>query len=238
MVAAAAGIVLALGLRAAFGWTGWLTAFFTAALLFILALTGWSFAVEGRRRAKDRFASTLIYASFVAAVVPLVLILGYIVIRGLPAFHLNFFTHSMAGVTPNDPGGGVYAALLGTLEQVGLAAVVALPIGLFTAIYLVEYGSGLFTRLVTFFVDVMTGVPSIVAGLFVYTFLLLGSGHRPFGAAGSLAAGHPDAAGGGARVGGDAQARPAGPARGQLCPRRPPAGARLPRSCCPQRSRG
>ena len=188
-LAGAAGVLLALALKAALGWTGWLTAFFTAALLFIVLLTGWSFAVEGKRRAKDRFASTLIYSSFVAAVVPLVLILGYIVYKGLPAFNIHFFTHSMNGVTGDDPGGGVYAALLGTLEQVGLAAVVALPVGLFTAIYLVEYGRGLFAKMVTFFVDVMTGVPSIVAGLFVYTFLLLGTDARPFGAAGSIALG-------------------------------------------------
>ncbi len=136
--------------------------------------------MEGRRRAKDRLASTLVYASFVAALVPLILILSYIVVKGLPAFNVRFLTHSMSGVTAADPGGGVYAALLGTLEQVGLAAVLALPLGLFTAVYLVEYGKGLFARLVTFFVDVMTGVPSIVAGLFVYTFLLLG-------AAGSIA---------------------------------------------------
>lgn len=188
-VSGAAGVLLALALKAGLGWTGWLTAFFSATVLFIALLTGWSFAIEGKRRAKDRFVSTLIYSSFVAAVVPLVLILGYILYKGLPAFDINFFTHSMNGVTADDPGGGVYAALLGTLEQVGLAAVVALPIGLFTAIYLVEYGRGTFARLVTFFVDVMTGIPSIVAGLFVYTFLLLGTGSRPFGAAGSIALG-------------------------------------------------
>jgi len=183
----AAGVVLALAAKAGLGWTGWLTAFFSAALLFVVLLTTWSFAVEGRRRAKDRLASTLVYASFVAALVPLILILSYIVVKGLPAFNIRFLTHSMSGVTAADPGGGVYAALLGTLEQVGLAAVLALPLGLFTAVYLVEYGKGLFARLVTFFADVMTGVPSIVAGLFVYTFLLLGSDVRPFGAAGSIA---------------------------------------------------
>jgi phosphate transport system permease protein len=182
-----AGVLLALGCKAVLGWTGWLTAFFSAAIFFAAVLTTWSFAVEGRRRAKDRLASTLVYSCFVAAMVPLVLILSYIVVRGLPAFNINFFTHSMNGVIGEDPGGGVYAALLGTLEQVGLAAVISLPIGLFTAIYLVEYGRGTFARFVTFFVDVMTGVPSIVAGLFVYTFLLLGTDHRPFGAAGSFA---------------------------------------------------
>jgi phosphate transport system permease protein len=187
LMAAAVGIVLALALKFLLGWTGWLTAFFSAALLFVIALSVWSFSVEGRRRAKDRFASTLIYSCFVAAMVPLVLILGYIVVKGAPAFSLDFFTHSMNGVNARTPGGGIYAAILGTLEQVGIAAVIAIPIGLFTAIYLVEYGKGGFARAVTFFVDVMTGVPSIVAGLFVYSFLLLGTGLRPFGAAGSIA---------------------------------------------------
>lgn len=186
LIAGAAGVALALALKFLFGWTGWMTALFSAAALFIIVLTAWSFSVEGRRRAKDRFASTLIYACFVAAMVPLVLIIGYIIAKGWPALSGTFFTHSMNGVGSR-PGGGLYHALMGTLIQVGLAALIALPIGLFTAIYLVEYGKGKFARSVTFFVDVMTGVPSIVAGLFVYTFLLLGTGLRPFGAAGSLA---------------------------------------------------
>src|SRR5690349_14022589 len=80
--AGAAAVVLAMGLRWLLEWTGWGTAFWTAAVLFVLGFTAWSFAIEGRRRAKDRFASTLIYASFVAAVVPLVLILFYIGVKG------------------------------------------------------------------------------------------------------------------------------------------------------------
>jgi len=68
--AGAAAVAVALGLRWLLSWTGWATAFSTAALLFVIGFTAWSFSVEGRRRAKDRFASTLIYASFVAAVVP------------------------------------------------------------------------------------------------------------------------------------------------------------------------
>jgi phosphate transport system permease protein len=185
--AAVVAVGLALAAKFGFGWTGWMTAFFTAVALYIILLSAWSFSVEGRRRAKDRFASTLIYSCFVAAVVPLVLILSYIAVRGFPAFSADFFTHSMNGVGPDTPGGGIYAALIGTLETVAIAAIIALPVGIFTAIYLVEYGRGKFARSVTFFVDVMTGVPSIVAGLFVYTFLLLGLGARPFGAAGSIA---------------------------------------------------
>ena len=178
---------LAVGLKFLLDWTGWYTTFFTAAALFVIILTSWSFSVEGRRRAKDRFATTLIYSSFVCAIVPLALILGYIAVKGVPLFTADFFLKSMNGVTSRQEGGGVYAALMGTLIIVGIATVIALPIGIFTAIYLVEYGCGKFARTVTFFVDVMTGVPSIVAGLFVYTFLLLGFGMRPFGAAGAIA---------------------------------------------------
>jgi len=92
-------VVLALGLRSLLDWTGWYTAFFTAAVLFIVILTAWSFSVEGRRRAKDRFATTLVCSSFVAAIVPLVLILGYIGIKGISVFSADFFLKSMNGVT-------------------------------------------------------------------------------------------------------------------------------------------
>ena len=157
--AGAGGVAVALGLRWLLSWTGWGTAFWMAALLFVVGFTVWSFAVEGRRRAKDRLASTLIYASFVAAVVPLVLILFYIGVKGFSVFSADFFTKSMSGVTSREEGGGLYHALIGTLELVAIASVIALPIGIFTAIYLVEYGRGTFARAVTFFVDVMTGVP-------------------------------------------------------------------------------
>ncbi len=185
--AAVAAVVAAVGLKLLFEWEGWYTTATTAAVLFVVGFTVWSFVIEGRRRAKDRFATTLIYGSFVAAIVPLVLILVYIGVKGFSVFSVDFFLRSMSGVTSRQEGGGLYHALIGTLEIVAIATVIALPIGIFTAIYLVEYGRGKFARTVTFFVDVMTGVPSIVAGLFVYTFLLLGFGLRPFGLAGSLA---------------------------------------------------
>ena len=70
---------------------------------------------------------------------------------------------------PNDAGGGVYHAIIGTLEQALVTSLIAVPLAVLVAIYLVEYGRGMLARLVTFFVDVMTGVPSIVAGLFIYT---------------------------------------------------------------------
>ncbi len=179
-IAAVAAVVLAVGAKYGLGWTGWFTCFFTAVLLYVIVLSAWSFSVEGRRRARDRLASTVIRSCFVGAMVPLVLILVYIAQRGVPAL-----SHAFGA----DDGlrSGILAAIVGTVEQVGIAAIFSLPLGIFTAIYLVEYGTGRFARAVTFFVDVMTGVPSIVAGLFVYTFLLLGLGARPFGFAGSIA---------------------------------------------------
>lgn len=187
LLTAAGSIAAAVALRTGLGWTGWMTTAAAAIVLHIVALTAWSLAVEGRRQAADRVATIAISACLVAAVTPLLLVLGYIAVNGAPALSVDFLTHSMNGVTGAQPGGGVYAALLGTVQQVGLATVIAVPIGILTAIYLVEFGRGRFAKAVTFFVDVMNGVPSIVAGLFVFSVLLLGFGIRPFGAAGSIA---------------------------------------------------
>lgn len=187
LLTAAGSIAAAVALRTGLGWTGWMTTAAAAIVLHIVSLTAWSLAVEGRRHAANRAATIVISACLVAAVTPLVLILGYIAVLGAPVLSVDFLTHSMYGVTGAQPGGGVYAALLGTVQQVGLATVIAVPIGILTAIYLVEFGRGRFAKAVTFFVDVMNGVPSIVAGLFVFSVLLLGFGMRPFGAAGSIA---------------------------------------------------
>jgi phosphate transport system permease protein len=184
---AAGAVAVALALRTGLSWTGWMTTAAAAIVLHVVALTAWSLTTEGRRHAADRAATIAVSACLVAAVTPLVLILGYIAVLGAPALSWDFLTHSMNGVTGARPGGGVYHALIGTVQQVGLATVIAVPIGILTAIYLVEFGRGRFAKAVTFFVDVMNGVPSIVAGLFVFSVLLLGFGMRPFGAAGSLA---------------------------------------------------
>jgi phosphate transport system permease protein len=159
-----------------------------AALLFLVILTGWSFSVEGRRHAKDRLATTLIYTSFVIAVIPLVAILLSVIVEGVQALNIGFLTHSMRNIDPREKGGGIYHALIGTLEIVGIAALIGIPIGILVAIYLVEYGrGGRLARAISFFVDVMTGVPSIVAGLFVYTGFVLTLGFERSGFAGSLA---------------------------------------------------
>jgi phosphate transport system permease protein len=124
----------------------------------------------------------------VLAATPLVLIIWYTVKEGIGALSADFLTHSMFRINPEEPGGGIYHAIVGTLIQSLLATVIAAPLGVLAAIYLVEYGGGRrFARLVSFFVDVMTGVPSIVAGLFIYAFWILALGFQKSGFAGSLA---------------------------------------------------
>ena len=122
------------------------------------------------------------------ALVPLVAVLGYTIVKGIGKFTGQFFTTSMRGVGPLDTSGGILHAIIGTLEQVGLASLLSVPLGLMVAVYLVEYGkNGRFAQYLRFLVDVLTGIPSIVAGLFVYTFWVIGL-HQGFsGFAGALA---------------------------------------------------
>jgi phosphate transport system permease protein len=108
--------------------------------------------------------------------------------NGLARFDLEFLTHSMRNIGARDVGGGAYHAIIGTLEQVLLASLISVPIGLLTAIYLVEYGQGgRLGRAISFFVDVMTGIPSVVSGLFILAFWILVLGMPFSGFAGGLA---------------------------------------------------
>lgn len=157
------------------------------AVLFAVGLTALSRVVEGGRRSTDRLATTLVGGAFLLALVPLVSVLYTVIARGYGRFDLTFFQKSNAGITARDPGGGAYHAIVGTLEQVGIATLIAVPLGLLTAVYLVEYGRGFLARLVSYVVDVMTGLPSVVAGLFVLAFWVLALGQGFSGFAGSLA---------------------------------------------------
>jgi phosphate transport system permease protein len=144
--------------------------------------------VSAGRKLKDRAVHVLVYVAFALAVVPLLSVLWTVLSKGIKRFDLEFFTHSMNAIGGNDTGGGAYHAIVGTVEQVLLASIIAIPIGVLTAIYLVEYGrDGRFAKVVSFFVDVMTGLPSIVAGLFILAFWLLLLGFSYSGFAGALA---------------------------------------------------
>ncbi|MGW1773594.1 phosphate ABC transporter permease PstA [Streptomyces sp. NPDC002104] len=158
-----------------------------AAALFVVITYTASSIVENRRQAKDRVATSVVWVCFVLALVPLLSLLWTTISRGMKVLDGDFLGHSMNGVTSFEAGGGVYHALLGTIEQVALATAISAPIGLLTAVYLVEYGKGSLAKAVTFFVDVMTGIPSIVAGLFILTTWILMLDFGPSGFAGSLA---------------------------------------------------
>lgn len=124
--------------------------------------------VSGRRRLTDRVMRTLVGVGTVIALIPLILIIFYLLKKGLGALSGSFFTTDPTGNYFGNQG-GVRSAILGTLEIVALASLIAIPIGIGVALYLTEYGKqSRFAGTVRYFVDVMTGVPSIVFGLFIY----------------------------------------------------------------------
>ncbi|HEX4720830.1 MAG TPA: phosphate ABC transporter permease PstA [Thermoleophilaceae bacterium] len=143
---------------------------------------------SARRRRHDILMRGVLMIGTVVALVPLFLVLYYVVKRGIGAWKVTFFTTDPTGAFLGDPG-GIKSALLGTVEMVALASLIAIPIGVGVAVYLVEYGKqSLFARTVRYFVDVLTGVPSIVFGLFIYIVLILGGGFGGFaGWKGSIA---------------------------------------------------
>ncbi|MFB6526639.1 phosphate ABC transporter permease PstA [Streptomyces sp. NPDC056399] len=187
-IAIAAGSVAAgIGIGLAAGWHSRVQWGMIAALIFVIATYALTTKVEGSRQAKDRVATSLVWVCFVLAVVPLLSLAWVTISKGMDVLDPYFLSHSMNGVLDAEAGGGVYHALLGTIEQVAIATVIAAPIGLLTAVYLVEYGGGKLAQAVTFFVDVMTGIPSIVAGLFVLATWNLMLGFGPSGFAGAMA---------------------------------------------------
>lgn len=146
-----------------------------------------SLVIEGGRKASDRAVTLIVSASFALVLFPLISIVVTVLNRGLSVFSAEFFTFSMRNVVGE--GGGIYHAIIGTLLITTGAAIISIPIGLLTSIYLVEYGNGRrLARLINYLVDVMTGIPSIVAGLFAYALfsLFFGPGVR-IGFGGSIA---------------------------------------------------
>lgn len=149
-----------------------------AAIVAGVVIYGWSRIVENRRTALDRAITYCVTAAFAVAVAPLVSVLWTVVTKGSNRFDPQFFTESMRNVVGE--GGGAQQAIVGTLVVTAVASVAAVPIGVLAAVYLVEYGKGRLKRALTFFVDVMTGIPSIVAGLFAFALfrLFFGPGVR------------------------------------------------------------
>jgi phosphate transport system permease protein len=168
----------------------WVGGIIVAGVVFLIAYPLWSALVEGRRKATDRLVTELIWTAFLIVCVPLVWVIVTVLVKGVPHLSWTFLTTTMRNHTPG-PTGGVGHAIVGTLIITALASVIAVPIGLLAAIYLVEYGRGSrLARAVTFFVDVMTGIPSIVAGLFAIALFVLIFGpavHMAFTASVALA---------------------------------------------------
>lgn len=146
--------------------------------------------VSLRRKLTNHLATVLVSAAMLIALVPLLWVLWSAVSKGWKALTSPvWFTNSQAGMTAFAPGGGVYHALVGTLLQGIVCSIISIPIGVMVAVYLVEYGGG--TRLgkiTTFMVDILTGVPSIVAALFIYALWVatLGFGRSGFAVSLSL----------------------------------------------------
>jgi phosphate transport system permease protein len=182
---AVATVLVTLGLFAATPLSGTVDFAVFAVLAATAIVTVLSWGVEGRRKAVNRLMTTVVTLALALTLLPLGLTIGYTISRGLKRLNANFLTHSMAGVGPSSPGGGIYHAIVGTLEQVLLASLFAVPLGLLVAIYVTEYGRNAFGTAIRFLIDVMTGIPSIVAGLFVLAFWVLAL-HRGF--SGSAAA--------------------------------------------------
>jgi phosphate transport system permease protein len=142
-----------------------------------------------RRKVTDHAATVLVTLSVAIALVPLIWVLFTVVSKGIGVVTSStWWFNSQAGMTAFDAGGGAYHAIVGSLLQGVFCAVFSIPIGVFVAIYLVEYGGG--TRLgkiTTFMVDILTGVPSIVAALFIYALWIALLGFPRSGLAVSLA---------------------------------------------------
>src|SRR5438309_1570196 len=130
--------------------------------------------ISARRRRTDKVMRASLFAAGVIALIPLVLVIYYLIKKGIGVWSGQFFTSDPNGNFLGYPG-GIRSALLGTIEIVALATLISVPVGIGIALYLTEYGKqSWFANTVRYFVDVMTGVPSIVFGLFIYIVLVVG----------------------------------------------------------------
>lgn len=128
---------------------------------------------SGSRKFKNGLATTLVTGAFLVALIPLIWLLWTVISKG---YHVvtsaSWWHESQRGKTFQTPGGGAWHAIVGTLEQVALCSIISVPIAILVGIYLVEYGRGTFARVTTFTVDILTGIPSIVAALFIYALFI------------------------------------------------------------------
>ncbi|MEV4237213.1 MULTISPECIES: phosphate ABC transporter permease PstA [unclassified Nocardia] len=144
--------------------------------------------VSTARRVKNSLATGVVWACFAIALVPLIWVLFMVVSKGLESVvSPDWWQKSQKGILPDQSGGGVYHAIYGTIVQTLVAAVLAVPLGIMAAVYLVEYGRGVLAKVTTFMVDILAGVPSIVAALFIFALWIATMGFPQSSLAVSLA---------------------------------------------------
>lgn len=144
-----------------------------AGISFLVVLPVWSLAIEGRRGATDRLMTGLIWTTFIVAIVPLASLLWRVIDQGAGRIDGTFLSYSFFKTQIDQPV-GIYHAIIGTLLVTLGAALISVPVGVMAAVYLVEYGKkNKIAKVITFLVDVMTGIPSIVAGLFAFAVFTL-----------------------------------------------------------------
>ncbi|MFF2088689.1 phosphate ABC transporter permease PstA [Nocardia sp. NPDC058176] len=125
--------------------------------------------VSTGRRIRNNIATGLVTLCFAIALIPLVWVLWLVISKGFVAIvSADWWFNSQKGILPEQTGGGVYHAIYGTIVQALVASVIAVPLGVMAAVYLVEYGRGRLAKVTTFMVDILAGVPSIVAALFIF----------------------------------------------------------------------
>jgi phosphate transport system permease protein len=125
---------------------------------------------EARRSIVDRFFRGLCFVAAIVGIIPLFAIIGYVVLNGIAALNLDLITKPPRAL---GTGGGAVAAILGSLQLVGLATIIAVPVGVGAAVYVAEFGGRRSATIVRFAADVLVGIPSILMGIFVFTFLVL-----------------------------------------------------------------
>lgn len=175
-----AGALLLMG----FSWGGWI---FVSIIVYLVGLVALSTIAENRRKAIDRLVRSLVSIAFLLAIAPLISTLYTVTAKGIGQLNWAFISQTGGAVFNAETlkvtiTSGALQAIVGTLEITGIAALMSIPIGILTSIYLVEYAQPQqwMARTVTFLVDVMTGIPSIVAGLFAYALSTLIVGPKAF----------------------------------------------------------
>jgi len=170
------------------GVAGKLGAFISAAVLAVIVSGVSAQLTRGKQAAQNAVAAAIVTVGGIIAMLPVISILGTVAVRGLRGIYVGFFTNDMSLNSVNDPldQGGILHAIIGTLLLIFFAMIISVPLGILTALYLTEIkGPG--SRLIRFLVQAMSGVPSIVAGLFIYSAFISGTGRGFSGFMGSLA---------------------------------------------------